>query len=58
MQDCYPKWLYHKTRDAVIVNSKEEHDALGKGWQETPYEKPEKQIEKAEKQAASKTEEI
>lgn len=53
MQDCYPKWLYHKTKDAVIVNSKEEHDALGKGWQETPYEKPEKQVEKAEKSQAS-----
>ena len=32
----YPKWLYHKTLPEKVVNSKEEHDALGKGWEETP----------------------
>lgn len=32
----YPKYLYHKTEAPKIVQTKEEHEALGKGWEETP----------------------
>lgn len=32
----YPKWIYHKTEPAKIVQSKEEHEAQGTGWKETP----------------------
>lgn len=36
MEHHYPKWLYHATKEALIVHSKEERDALGKGWVEAP----------------------
>lgn len=32
----YPKWLYHKEKEAVVVNNLEEHEALGSEWAETP----------------------
>lgn len=32
----YPKFLYHRTEKPVVVNSKEEHAALGKEWKESP----------------------
>lgn len=32
----YPKWLYHKNEAPKIVKTKEEHEALGEGWHETP----------------------
>jgi hypothetical protein len=32
----YPKWKYHATKDPVVVQSKEEEKALGKGWTESP----------------------
>jgi len=33
----YPKWLYHKTEKAVIVQDEAEHKALGGGWVEVPF---------------------
>lgn len=32
----YPKWLYHRTEPARIVNNPAEHAALPAGWAETP----------------------
>lgn len=37
----YPCWLYHETKGAVVVNSKEEADALGAGWSTSPAPPPE-----------------
>jgi hypothetical protein len=34
----YPKWLYHKTEEAKIVQSAEEHKKLGPDWKESPAE--------------------
>lgn len=34
----FPKYMYHKTESPVIVHSLEEKLALGKGWQESPFE--------------------
>ncbi len=31
----YPKWLY-KGKKSLIVANEEEHQALGKGWKESP----------------------
>jgi hypothetical protein len=36
MDGVYPKWIYHKTKPAILVNSIEEHKAAGKGWKESP----------------------
>lgn len=56
----YPKCVYHKELPAQIVQSKEEHAALGKGWEEAPHAKLEKQTEEADEQAPnqSQTDEI
>ena len=32
----FPKWKYHKDKDAVVVNSAEEEKALGPGWADSP----------------------
>ena len=32
----FPKWKYHKTKKAVVVNSAEEEEALGSGWADSP----------------------
>lgn len=32
----FPKWKYHRTKDAVIVNDKAEELALGPEWEATP----------------------
>lgn len=32
----YPKWIFHKTEPAKIVNSEAEHAEAGEGWEETP----------------------
>jgi hypothetical protein len=32
----YPKWIYHKTEAAKIVNTEVEHEQAGEGWEETP----------------------
>lgn len=34
----YPKFLYHKTEQAKIVNSEAEQKELGKEWKEVPFE--------------------
>ena len=35
---CYPKFLYHPEKAPRVVKSKEEHEALGPGWVESPAE--------------------
>jgi hypothetical protein len=35
----FPKWVYHKTKDAVVVHSDDELKSLGKGWSEKPVSK-------------------
>lgn len=32
----YPKWLYHATKDALLVPDEVAHKALGAGWYESP----------------------
>lgn len=32
----YPTYLYHRDLPAIIVKSKEEHEALGAGWEDSP----------------------
>jgi hypothetical protein len=53
----YPKWIYHKTEQPKIVQTKEEHDSLKGDWKEVPFESVEKQVEAAEKPQTSETEE-
>lgn len=40
-KSLYPKWMYHASNSPVIVETAEEHQALGGGWQESPVEKAE-----------------
>ena len=35
----FPKYIYHKTKEPKIVNSKEEQAAEGDEWSETSFEK-------------------
>lgn len=37
----YPKFLYHKSKDPVIVQSEEDQKDLGRGWHEEPVKKSE-----------------
>ena len=32
----YPKWIYHKTHPAKIVNDPAEHESHGREWKESP----------------------
>jgi hypothetical protein len=48
----YPKYLYHKTEGAMLLKCKEDEDALGKGWVDSPVA-----FEKEDKKEASKKEE-
>lgn len=32
----YPTWLYHATEAPVLVQTPEEHAALGRGWHDAP----------------------
>jgi hypothetical protein len=34
----YPKYLYHATKQPVIVKSQDEHEAIGDDWAESPAE--------------------
>lgn len=34
----YPKWLYHKTDGAKLIQNEDEHKELGKDWKESPAE--------------------
>lgn len=52
----YPKWIYHKTLDAKVVKTKEEHDEAGKGWEETPFAEDKEQVSKADESQASENE--
>jgi hypothetical protein len=35
---AYPKWKYHAKKGAVIVKNEAEEAALGRGWQDTPFD--------------------
>lgn len=35
---AYPKWKYHAKKGAVIIKNAAEEEALGKGWQDTPFD--------------------
>jgi hypothetical protein len=44
MSTDYPRMLFHRTKDPVTVHSREEEDALGRGWSRKiwpPEEEPE-----------------
>jgi len=56
MEGCYPKWVYHKTEPEKVVYSKEEYDALGDGWKETPAAFIEEQAEAPQEPKANKAE--
>ncbi len=34
----YPKWKYHKSSDPIVCNTKDDEDALEKGWADSPRE--------------------
>lgn len=52
----YPKWIFHKTLPAKIVETKEEHDAQGPEWKETPAAFSEEQTQASEEPKADKAE--
>jgi len=54
MPKDYPKWMYHKTKEAKIVDSKEKHLALGKEWKESPAELEEKKSKPQKENEAQK----
>ena len=35
MSNDYPRMMFHRTKEAVIVHSRDEEDALGKAWSRT-----------------------
>lgn len=35
MTNDYPRMMFHRSKDAVTVYSREEEDGLGKGWSRT-----------------------
>lgn len=37
----YPKFLYHKEKDPIVVQDEVSHKELGSGWEESPFEKSE-----------------
>jgi hypothetical protein len=55
----YPKWKYHKTETAKIVNSEEEESALGKGWGDSPadFHDQESAIESSDEESPKKSSE-
>lgn len=56
MEDCYPKWVYHKTEEAKVVQTKEEHDALKGNWQEAPFAESKESDEKAPESSSDQAE--
>ncbi len=54
----YPKWLYHKSEAAKIVQTKEEHDALIGRWEETPAAFDQEQVSAPKEQAKNKNESV
>jgi hypothetical protein len=55
MYNEYPKWLYHADGRSVIVNSREEAEALGDGWAETPAAFPRRPAEVHKPKGGKKT---
>lgn len=57
MKTHYPKWRYHRTLQARIVESEEEDKALGKGWEDTPaaFDEPEPEPEPEVKEPRGKS---
>lgn len=47
-EKVFPSWRYHKSEPAVVVNSEEEEQALGKGWADSPAAFEEKKSAKAD----------
>ena len=43
----YPKWLYHPTEPAKVVQNEAEHKALGPEWVESPADVKPKETKKA-----------
>lgn len=37
VHQAYPKWLFHKTKPATLVQNPEQHAKLGGEWLEAPY---------------------
>lgn len=50
----YPKFIYHPVKEEKIVLSKEEHDAHGDEWKESPAHFDGEVIEKVEPQVPKK----
>lgn len=48
----FPKWLYHRSLDPVLVSSPDEESQLGKDWSETPATFDEDEAADAAKAAA------
>ena len=36
----YPKWLYHPSKEALVVPDEAAHKALGAGWYASPADFP------------------
>lgn len=47
MDKVYPSWRYHKSNEAVIINSEAEEKELGKGWTDSPVAEVESESEEA-----------
>ena len=45
---AYPKFLFHETKEPIVVASEVEHKALGKDWFEEPVKKSESKAKKDE----------
>lgn len=54
MPEQYPKWLYHRTENPVVVYDPDEHAAKGDGWAEAPFtgDDPEEVKPKGKKNAS------
>lgn len=58
--DAYPKWKYHDTEPACVVDDEEAELALGDGWRDTPDnrdnpdEEPADEVAALREQAAAK----
>lgn len=52
----YPKWVYHSEKEPMIVQSKDHHDSIGKGWEESPaaFEEAPKEIDVPVKKSPKK----
>lgn len=50
----YPKFLYHKSLEAKVVSSKDEHERLGDDWHEAPCAEAETYQEHMEEWDAKK----